>query len=143
MTVPMWSLLAFASWTLLLLVFTVGTYRWSRILTGRARLAAFRADAADGEDWYRRATRAHANCIENLPVFAAIVLALSASGLAGTAVNILSLAVPVARVAQSLVHVGFVQTDRVVGVRFTFFSVQAACFLALIAMIVRSAGLVT
>ena len=35
MTVPLWMLLGFAAWTVLLLLSTVGVYRWSRILTGR------------------------------------------------------------------------------------------------------------
>ena len=50
--------------------------RWSRILTGRSGVGGFPADQVEGEEWYKRAMRAHANCIENLPVFGAIVLAL-------------------------------------------------------------------
>ena len=76
MTIPMWMLLGFAAWTVALLLFTVGIYRWSRILTGRVPIREFRADRIEGDDWYRRAMRAHANCIENLPVFGAIVLAI-------------------------------------------------------------------
>lgn len=141
MTVPIWMLLGFATWTLLLLVVTVGSYRWSRILTSRAELADFRSDRPEGEDWYRRATRAHANCIENLPVFTAIVLALFVSGVRGPAVDALSIAVLLARVAQSLVHVSFVQANAVVAVRFGLFCVQAAGFLCLVAIILRSTRL--
>ena len=32
MTIPMWTLLGFATWTVLLLVATVGVYRWVKIL---------------------------------------------------------------------------------------------------------------
>ena len=32
MTIPMWMLLGFAAWTLLLLMATVGVYRWVAIL---------------------------------------------------------------------------------------------------------------
>ena len=78
MTVPVWMLLGFAAWTVILLSATVGVYRWCRILTGRVQIRDFRADQVEGEDWYRRAMRAHANCVENLPVFGAIVLALYA-----------------------------------------------------------------
>jgi len=138
MTIPLWSLLGFAAWTLLLLVFTVGGYRWSRILTARAQLSDFPADAAGGEAWYQRATRAHANCIENLPVFGAVVLALQASGVGGTFVDSLSLSVLAARILQSLVHVSFVQNNVVIGWRFTLFSVQAASFLVLMALIVSA-----
>jgi len=136
----MWMLLGFAAWTVLLLSATVGVYRWSRILTGRDQIHGFRADQVEGEGWYRRAMRAHANCIENLPVFGAIVLALNVSGVGGSAVDYLSISVLVARVMQSLTHVCFEQTNTVVSVRFSFFSVQLASFLVLIVMIVRHAG---
>ena len=135
MSVPVWMLLGFAAWTVLLLTATIGVYRWSRILTGRARISEFRADGADGEDWYRRATRAHANCIENLPVFGAIVFALQVSGANGLAVDALSICILVARVIQSLIHVSFVQSSPVVSARFTFFSLQLASFIALIATV--------
>ena len=140
MTVPMWMLLGFAAWTALLLFSTIGVYRWSRILTGRVPISEFRADQVEGEDWYRRSMRAHANCIENLPVFGAIVLALYVSGVGGSTVNYLSISVLVARVIQSLIHVCLVQTNTVVAVRFTFFSVQLVSFLALIVMVVHHAG---
>lgn len=62
MTIPLWVLLGFAGWTLLILFATVGVYRWSRILAGRTPIAAWRADEQQGSDWYRRAVRAH--CLE-------------------------------------------------------------------------------
>ena len=80
MTVPVWVLLLFAGWTVATLMATGGVYRWSRILSGRAALSDFPADALHGSDWYRRAVRAHANCVENLPLYAAIVVAIAASG---------------------------------------------------------------
>ena len=136
MTTPMWMLLGFAAWTLLLLMATVGTYRWIEILRGRKRIGAFRSDQLEGEDWYRRSVRAHANCIENLPVFGVIVAALYASGVSGPAVDRLSMAVLAARVVQSTVHVAHAQTDAFVSVRFCFFCVQLVAFLALIGLIV-------
>ena len=141
MTIPVWALLGFAAWTVLLLLATVGVYRWSRILTGRIPVHGFPADQIEGKDWYRRAMRAHANCIENLPVFGAIVLALYVSGVGGSTVNYLSISLLVARVIQSLVHVCLVQTNTVAAVRFAFFFVQIVSFLALIAMVVRQTGL--
>ncbi|MCE9576313.1 MAG: MAPEG family protein [Deltaproteobacteria bacterium] len=140
MTIPIWALLGFATWTVLLLSFTIGVYRWRRILSGRGAIADFKADQVEGEDWYRRSMRAHANCIENLPVFGAIVLALQASGTSGATVDALSIAIPLARVVQSSVHVGFVETNRSVGVRFSFFCVQLVSFLALIVLIVQHAA---
>jgi uncharacterized MAPEG superfamily protein len=70
--------------------------------------------------------------VENLPVFGAIVLVISALGVDDPAVNYLSVIVLIARVCQSLVHVTHVQTNTLVAVRFTFFFVQLICFLALI-----------
>jgi hypothetical protein len=72
MTIPMWMLLGFATWTLLLLMAFVGVYRWVNILFSRAPIASFRSDRLEGQDWYQRGTRAHANCVENLPVFRAV-----------------------------------------------------------------------
>ena len=139
MTTPLWMLLGFATWTLLLLMATVGIYRWSEILLGRRRIGAFRSDQVEGDDWYRRSMRAHANCIENLPVFGAIVLALYASGVSGPAADRLCMAVLVARVVQSTIHVSHVQTDAFVSVRFSFFCIQLAAFVALIVLIVLHA----
>ena len=94
----------FAAWTVLLLLATVGVYRWSRILTRRVAIRNFRADQVEGADWYKRAMRAHANCVENLPVFGAIVFGLYVGNVAGAFVNALAVAVLVARIMQSLVH---------------------------------------
>jgi uncharacterized MAPEG superfamily protein len=139
MTVPMWMLLGFATWTLFLLMATVGVYRWIAILLGRQRIGAFRSDQLEGDDWYRRSVRAHANCIENLPVFGAIVLALYVSGVSGPSVDRLCIAVLAARVVQSTIHVSHVQTDAFVSVRFSFFCVQLVAFLTLIVLIVLRA----
>jgi uncharacterized MAPEG superfamily protein len=136
MTLPVWMLLGFAAWTVLLLMATVGIYRWSRILPGIAPIGSFRTDQVEGAGWYQRGTRAHANCIENLPVFGAIVLALQAGNVVGSLVDALAIAILAARIVQSLVHVCFVQTNTMVSVRFSFFSVQLVGFIWLIAIIV-------
>ena len=139
MSIPVWALLGFAAWTLLLLLGTVGVYRWSRILTGRVPIREFRADRVEGDDFYRRAMRAHANCVENLPVFGAIVFALHAAEIDSPLADGVSLAILAARVAQSLVHVSFAQTNAVVSVRFAFFLLQIAGFLGLTALVVAEA----
>jgi uncharacterized MAPEG superfamily protein len=128
----MWTLLGFSTWTVLLLAATVGVYRWVNILFSNVPIASFRSDQLEGEDWYRRGTRAHANCVENLPVFGAIVFVITAVGINGAAVSWLCALVLIARVCQSLVHVSHVQTDAFVAVRFSFFCIQLVCFVALI-----------
>lgn len=135
MTVPVWVLLGFAAWTLLTLFCSVGVYRWSHILTGRAQIKEFRADVAQGADWYQRAMRAHANCIENLPVYGAIVVALQASGIRSSAIDELAIVLLVARVGQTVTHIACTPSNIAAGVRFAFFFTQAASMVAMIAVI--------
>ncbi|MFI8011941.1 MAPEG family protein [Acinetobacter sp. ABJ_C4_1] len=124
MNIPTWILLAFAGWTLLILFSTVGVYRWSRILTGRATISEWQAGQPQGSDWYQRAMAAHRNCIENLPVFAAIVIAINHFELYRPVLDSLAIGVLVARIAQSLIHICLVQSDRVATWRFIFFFTQ-------------------
>jgi uncharacterized MAPEG superfamily protein len=135
MTFPVWMLLAFAVWTMGVLLFTIGIYRWSRILTGRAQIKEFRGDSGDAEGWYLRAMRAHANCVENLPIFGAVVFALYVSGISSEAVNLLAGIVLVARIAQTITHVAFIQTNAVAFFRFIFFFAQLVCFISLAAIV--------
>lgn len=136
MTIPQWTLLGFTVWTLALLVATVGVYRWGHILFAKAALASFRHDAPEG-GWYQRGTRAHANCIENLPVFGAVVYLITVAGVHGPLVDALCIATLAARVIQSCVHISHEQTNAFVAVRFSFYSVQLVSFLVLIVMAVR------
>ena len=135
MTIPQWTLLGFAAWTLALLMATVGVYRWGLIIFAKAGIASFPPEAREGAGWYQRGTRAHANCIENLPVFGAIVFLLTAIGLEGPMVNALCIATLAARIVQSCVHISHVQTNAFVAVRFSFYSVQLVSFLVLIVMV--------
>lgn len=143
MTVPQWTLLGFTAWTLLLLAATVGVYRWGMILLRGARVGSFRSDRLEGAPWYQRGTRAHANCIENLPVFGAIVFALYVGQVGGPLVDALCVVVLVARVLQSLVHVCFTHSNAVASWRFTFFFTQFICFAWLIGLIVARHGMPT
>jgi uncharacterized MAPEG superfamily protein len=136
MSFPLWMLLGFAVWTAAVLICTIGVYRLSRVFSGRAGMASFPADAPEGAVWYLRAMRAHANCIENLPIFAVVVFGLYASGISTQATDAMAGAVLVARIVQSVVHISTVQTDRVVSVRFTFFFVQLLCFLGIAAVVI-------
>ena len=129
MTVPMWVLLGFAGWTLAILFGSVGVYRWSRILTGRATIREWRADVAQGCEWYQRAMRAHMNCVENLPVYGAVAFASFATGVSGPDLDGLALAVLAARVGQSVVHIGAKQSEPMAALRFALFFVQIACML--------------
>ena len=127
MNIPVLVLLGFAAWTLIILSVGVGGYRWALILSGRASVAGWPADAPQGADWYQRVTRAHMNCVENLPVYGAIVVALTVVGLQSHLIDGLSEAMLTARIGQTLVHVTLRQTNAVVSVRFTLFSIQLVC----------------
>jgi uncharacterized membrane protein YecN with MAPEG domain len=140
MTIPQWVLLGFAAWTLMTLAATVGIYRWSRILSGRATIGEFRADKRQESDWYSRAMRAHANCVENLPVYGAVVLCATAAEANDGMLNLLAPILLVARILQTVTHVSFRQTDRIVSLRFTFFSVQFLCMLAMGVHVAMSAA---
>jgi uncharacterized MAPEG superfamily protein len=106
------------------LALTIGIHRWNLILRGERSIHQFKADASDGPDWYRRATRAHANCIENLPVFGTIVVIASLTRMGSPVFDALACIVLVTRVAQTTTHVSFRESAHTVSFRFTFFSVQ-------------------
>jgi uncharacterized MAPEG superfamily protein len=131
MSIPVWVLLAFAAWTVLTLSTTVGWYRWSRILTGRTEIKEFRSDEPQGSDWYRRAIRAHANCLENLPVYTAIVVAMIATGVQSTTLDALAVVMLVARICQTVVHIVLTPTNVAAGIRFGFFFVQLVSMISM------------
>jgi uncharacterized MAPEG superfamily protein len=134
-----WVLLGFAAWTLATLLFGVGAVRWSLILTGRKQLNEFPADAPHGSPRYRRAMRAHANCVENLPVLAAVVIAANAAGVQSSTLDVLAQIYLAARVAQTVTHVALEETPAVVGVRFGFFATQLACVVAMGTIVAHAA----
>lgn len=140
MTIPQWALLGFAVWTLLVLFGTVGVYRWSRILTHQVRISEWQAGVPQGSDWYQRAMRAHMNCVENLPVFAAIVLCATAAGADRRLLDLLAGAILVARICQTTVHLAFAPSDLAASVRFAFLFVQAIGMLAMAASVAVSAA---
>jgi len=124
MTTALWTVVAFAAWTLLIMGFGVGTRRWYAILLGGADLTSFPGDTPHGDPAYRRVVRAHANCIENLPVYAAIVLSAEALHIAPPQMDTLAIGVIVCRIVQSSIHMLLPETNRTVAVRFSFFFAQ-------------------
>ena len=139
MTIPLWVLLGFAGWTLAVLLGTIGVYRWSRILTGRAKLNEFPADIPHGDDWYRRAMRSHANCLENLPIYTAIVVVIVATDLQSSILDSLAILLLIARIMQTIIHIGLKQSNVVIGIRFAFFFTQLVCMIGMgtvVAMVV-------
>jgi hypothetical protein len=62
------------------------------------------------------------------------VYVITIIGLQGPAIDAMCIAILAARIVQSIVHVSHEQTDTFVAVRFSFYSVQLVCFIALIVM---------
>jgi uncharacterized MAPEG superfamily protein len=141
MSIPVLVLLAFGGWTLLTLFGSIGVYRWRRILTGRASVAEWRADLPQGSEWYQRAMRAHMNCIENLPIYTAVVIALMATGMQSSIIDRLAIALITSRIAQTLVHIVLAQTNAVASVRFGLFCLQVLCMITMGAIIIASVPL--
>jgi hypothetical protein len=140
MTTPLWVLLGFAAWTVLVLIAGIGVRRWTLILGGRAQLTDFPADTVHGTTAYRRAMRAHANCVENLPVYGAIAVAVFAAQVGGALIDGLAVAVLAARICQSLIHMSFAESNITVLVRFTFFAVQLVAMLWMAAEVAIAAS---
>jgi uncharacterized MAPEG superfamily protein len=137
MTTPLWCLLGFVGWTLVLLVALAGV-RVSKVLSGAARPGDFPAGVPHGSDAYWRLNRAHSNCLENLPLFASVVLITAVGGLGGPTLDTLARTYLAARVGQSLAHLSG-GGSVAVNVRFTFFLVQLGCLVGVGLVILRSA----
>jgi uncharacterized MAPEG superfamily protein len=133
----LYSLLGFVVWTLLVVLVGIGFPRISAVLARRAAPKSFVADVPHGDDRYRRTMRAHANCVENLPLFAALVLIARAISLESVTFEVLAVAVLPARVAQTALHVAS-GSNKAVLVRFFFFSAQFVCFAAMTAILLAS-----
>ncbi len=131
MSPSLWMLLGFAGWTLLVLLAGVGVRRWALILQGQATLTSFPGDTPHGSTAYRRAVRAHANCLENLPIFTAVVLVAAVAARGSRAFDVLAAVTMCARILQTSVHMLFEETSGTIAVRFTFFLVQLIAIVAM------------
>lgn len=120
------ALLGFTAWTVGL-VALVFAYRGMRFVTGTPINNWPRgAKPADDAAWIKRLEDAHANCLENLPVFAAIVLSAAAMDRLD-AIAALAPWVLYARFAQTAAHMWGVGRLQVL-VRASFWSVQLGLF---------------
>lgn len=115
------ALLAYAAWVWLLALAVV-TFRTGYVLTKKRAANSFAPFGSDVSAFSGRLCRAHANCYENLPIFAAIILVALVTDNAGVT-DSLARWVVVARVAQSTVHL-ISTSPMAVTLRATIFSVQ-------------------
>jgi len=104
------------------LALTIVTYRTGFVLTKKRAANSFTPSGDEVSPFSARLCRAHANCYENLPIFAALILLALVTDHAGIT-DSLARWVLVARVAQSLVHL--ISTSEIaVTIRATLFTVQ-------------------
>ena len=121
MTHSLLALLGFAAWTLLLLM-GIALLRSYYTLLGGRYANSFAVMGEDVSPFSARLCRAHANCYENLPTFAAIIAVAALSGNAQIT-EPLALWALAARVAQSTVHL-ISTRNRAVMMRFSLLMVQ-------------------
>lgn len=82
--------------------------------------------------------RAHMNCIENLPLYTALVVALIATGMKSPVIDRLAIATLAARIGQTVVHIACAPTNGWTTLRFILFTSQIACMIAIGIMIAMS-----
>jgi uncharacterized MAPEG superfamily protein len=120
------ALLLFAAWTLVLMFTYVG-YRVALVLAMKKPANSWgREDKTDDPAFITRTKHAHLNALENLPVFAAIVVAAVALN-KQPVVDQVAAFVLYARLAQSVVHLVGVN-HWLVFIRANFLVIQAALF---------------
>ena len=126
MTTPLWCLLVFVLWTVALVVgLTVA--RLQHLAAGGSTRDF---GVPDERRLIWRLFRAHLNCVENLPLFASVVLVATVRGITGPILDYLAVLYVVARVGQFTVHVlgGHGNT------RLAFLLFQLGCLLGLTAV---------
>ncbi|MEH2611771.1 MAPEG family protein [Bradyrhizobium sp. AZCC 1693] len=118
-----YALTGFVSWALFLLI-VMETIRTYLVVTGKVAANAFTPDNFGLSPFMQRLARAHANCIEGLPIFGgllAIAIMTSRTGITDALASWLL----GARIVQSIIHL--VSTSPIaVSLRFSAFAVQIA-----------------
>ena len=117
------ALTAFIAWTLLLLTL-MEVIRSQLVLRGKVPANGFTPDNANLSPFMQRLARAHANCLENLPIFGGLLLIAIVTGRTSITDPLAYLFLG-ARVFQSLVHLVSV-SSLAVTIRFAAFALQMA-----------------
>jgi uncharacterized MAPEG superfamily protein len=121
MTTTLLALLGFLCWTLFLLVL-METVRSKLVLTGEVPANGFNPENSNLSPFMQRLARAHANCLEGLPLFGGFMILAVIAG-KSSITDPLAYALLAARIAQSTIHL--VSTSSLaVTARFTAFAVQ-------------------
>lgn len=123
MTPPLWGLAIFILWAIAVVILLLAV-RIRHLSTGGA-VKDFGIQNEESLLW--RLLRVHANLIENLSLYAAVVLLLTVRGVSGTAIDLLVVAYIVFRLIHSVIHIaGFEPKFRLFS-----FAIQLGCLVAL------------
>jgi uncharacterized MAPEG superfamily protein len=124
------ALIGFTAWTLLL-VLIIFSWRGIEIVINRKKADSWtRGKDTPEPALMLRIQHAHANCLENLPLFAVIVLAAAAMGKSAVT-DPYAMYVLYARLGQSIVHIIGVNHWLVL-LRATFWAAQLALFIVML-----------
>ncbi len=121
MTPTLTALTGFVAWTLALLVWMEALRSWL-VVTGAVPANGFSPDNGNLSPFMQRLARAHANCLEGLPIFGGLMLIAAVAGKSGVT-DPLCWVLLGARVLQSLVHLSSLSAAAVT-LRFALFAVQ-------------------
>lgn len=117
------ALTGFIAWALLLLVL-MEVIRAQLVLRRKVAANGFTPDNAGLSPFMQRLARAHANCVESLPVFGGLLLVAIATDRTSVTDSFAYLLLG-SRVFQSLVHLASL-SPTAVSIRFSAFAVQLA-----------------
>lgn len=123
MTPTVVALTGFIAWTLALLVL-MEAMRAGLVLGGRVAADGFDPTNSRQSPFMQRLARAHANCLEGLPIFGGLLLVAIVTGRTGIT-DPLAPVLLLARLVQSLIHLASVSATAIT-LRFTAFTVQMA-----------------
>ena len=133
------ALIFYALWAIAL-VLMVGADRVLLVLRGEAKANSFTPGVPHGSESYWRINRAHLNTVENLPIFATIVLSAYVVGQGTATFNLLAAIVVCARIVQSIIHI-LSGSVTAVTLRFAAFGVQLVCEVWMAALVLHTGGL--
>jgi uncharacterized MAPEG superfamily protein len=122
-TTSLVALCLFAGWTVLL-VTSVALFRGLFSSRSGKAVNTFSPDGTDVGGFGQRLTRAHLNCVEFLPVAAAVILSAAVAG-RGEVTDPLAMPLLYARLGQSIVHLISISVPMVL-IRATLLVVQIA-----------------
>ena len=126
----MQALIGYTAWTLLLVLVIFAWRGIEIVINGKKADSWTRGRQVDEPALIRRIEHAHINCLENLPIFAVIVLAAAAMGKSAVT-EPYARYVLYARLAQTVTHIIGVNHWLVL-VRATFWAIQLALFVVML-----------